>query len=82
MFKPLLLALLAACGAPSSVPDEIRPSDDALAGHYFCCHDVNSAKLTGDGCITIGKEQVDQCSTVLYCGDSFTQKDGTVTCAQ
>ena len=86
--KPILLALLAACGVnsstattepPSEQPDR-EPPDEIEKDYVFCCHDVDTAKKSGEGCITIGEKQIDSCSTVLACADGFTKKDGTVTC--
>lgn len=88
MTKPLLLALLAACGVtsnsattePPPEPPEFKPPDDIEKDYIFCCQDVDPKNKTGDGCVTIGEKQIDQCSTVLACADGFTKKDGTVTC--
>jgi hypothetical protein len=82
LIKPVLVALLAACGVHSNPdsPTEIGPPDDITEGTYFCCHDVDPVKATGDGCVTISEKQVDHCSTVLYCGGTFTKEDGTVRC--
>lgn len=85
--KPVLLALLAACGVnsstataepPSEQPDR-APPDEGEKDYIFCCQDVDTAKETGEGCITIGEKQIDSCSTVLAC-ETFTKKDGKVTC--
>jgi hypothetical protein len=86
--KPLLLAVLAACGvhpnteasrSPTSEPDKEPPDEIEEKGYIFCCHDVDPAKQTGEGCVTIGEKQIDSCGTVLTC-DNFTKEDGTVTC--
>ena len=79
--KPLLLAFLAACGVSSGAaanPNEKAPPEDEVKGHYFCCQTVD--KLTGEGCVTIGANQVDSCNNVLYCEGSFMKKDGKVYC--
>jgi hypothetical protein len=82
-----LFVLLAACGvrsddapaAPGEQPDvhdEVRVKDNV----YFCCHDVELKTASGEGCVTIGEKQIDQCSTVLACADGFIKKDGVVSC--
>jgi hypothetical protein len=83
----VLFALLAACGvrsdspqdSPDELPDghnEVRVKDNV----YFCCHDVELKTASGEGCVTIGEKQIDQCSTVLACADGFVKKGGVVTC--
>ena len=86
--KPVILAFLAACGLdskgattdPSEQPDKLPPDPPEEAGYIFCCQDVDPKTASGQGCVTIGEKQIDQCSTVLACGEKFTKKDGTVTC--
>ncbi|KIG15996.1 hypothetical protein DB30_05050 [Enhygromyxa salina] len=86
--RPLLLALLAACGvnssgAPAGPPHEQpekKPPDDIEKDYIFCCQSVDTQTKSGDGCVTIGENQIDSCSTVLACADGFTKQDGTVTC--
>jgi hypothetical protein len=82
--KPLLAILLAACGVNSSgvttePPDKKPPDETVKENVYFCCHDVDPKTETGEGCVTIGEKQIDSCSTVLAC-ETFTKKDGKVTC--
>jgi hypothetical protein len=88
--KPLLLAALAACGvhpigattgAPSEQPDKPPPEPPPEEADYiFCCQDVDHKSKSGDGCVTIGEKQIDQCSTVLACTEGFTKQDGKVIC--
>jgi hypothetical protein len=83
--KEILFTILTACGGPTgtpSNPDDLeREAPDEIERDYiFCCHDVDTASKSGDGCVTIGDKQIDSCSTVLACADGFTKKDGTVTC--
>ncbi len=88
--KPLILAFLAACGLysngdgattnPAERPDKDPPGPPEEAGYIFCCQDVDPKTASGEGCVTIGEKQIDQCSTVLACGEKFTKKDGKVTC--
>lgn len=89
--KPLLLALLAACGVNSSgsggviSPSEkpLAPPDDSQEdGQHFCCTEVDEKNAKGDGCLPIGKEHITSCSNVLYCGGSWVKKDGKVTCIE
>jgi hypothetical protein len=87
--KLLLLAILAACGVnsnsanagpPVEPPNKEAPDETEEDKDYFCCHSVNTGKRSGDGCVTIGKNQIDSCSKVLACAGGFTKDDGTVTC--
>ncbi|PRQ06231.1 hypothetical protein [Enhygromyxa salina] len=86
--KSLLLAFLAACGvnssdSPTEPPTERpekKPPDDIEKVHIFCCQKVDVKTKTGDGCVTIGSDKIDSCSSVLACAGSFTKVDGTVTC--
>jgi hypothetical protein len=87
--KPLLLALLAACGAPSNTatiesppveePDKQPPDDDQMDQH-FCCQAVDQKNLSGDGCQTIAPTQIDVCNKVLYCEGNWSKDDGHVKC--
>ena len=71
MIKAIMLAALAACGVqptpatnadpPAEQPDvppesEIKPLDQ-----HFCCQSVDHKSLSGDGCVTIGPNQIDAC---------------------
>jgi hypothetical protein len=86
--RPIILAFLAACGVSSSGPTtespteqpDVEPPDDIQKDYIFCCQDVDPKTKSGDGCVTIGEKQIDQCSTVLACADGFTKKNGVVTC--
>jgi hypothetical protein len=87
MLKPVLLALLAACGVHSgseSAPDEqpLAPPDvdDAQEDQHFCCKSVNVKNWTGEDCVTIPKESIDFCNAVLYCPGKWGKSDGIVTC--
>ena len=86
--KPLLLAFLAACGIHSSTatteppaeqPDKPPPGPQ-VEDQHFCCQAVNQKNLTGDGCITIGPNQIDACDKVLYCEGNWSKDDGHVVC--
>ena len=88
--RPLLVALLAACGVNSigattksptqqlDGPPDSPDDPDFKENVYFCCLDVE--KKTGEGCVTIGEKEIDRCDTVLACADGFTKKDGKVIC--
>jgi hypothetical protein len=65
---------------PEEQPDKKPPGTIPRENVYFCCHDVDHATKSGDGCITIGEKQIDSCASVLTCADGFTKEDGTVTC--
>lgn len=86
--KPLLLALLAACGVPSntatieSPPSEQpdKPPDDDQMDQHFCCQSVDPKTMSGEGCQTMGAGQIDLCANVLYCEGNWAKVDGKVTC--
>lgn len=88
--KPLLLALLAACGVPSNTatiesppteqPDKQPPDDPGLEDQHFCCQSISEKEFSGDGCTAISKEAINSCPNVLYCPDAWKKKDGNVTC--
>lgn len=89
MLRPLLLALLAACGVPSATataldeqplapPETEEPPED----QHFCCRSVDPKTLTGDGCTAISGslETINACNNVLFCPGAWTKQDGVVTC--
>lgn len=93
--KPLLLALLAACGAPSNVqpdaappdaPDDVEPPDVVKPpeAQYFCCQSVSADTKTnyghGDGCNMIDAGRAALCSELLYCPSGFVSSQGSVDC--
>jgi hypothetical protein len=86
--KPLLFALLAACGGHSTAtnPDNepIKPPDIEESGEdqHFCCTDIDFDSKTGEGegCVAIAKENINNCNTVLYCEGRWHKKDGKVRC--
>lgn len=83
---PLIIALLASCGAGSPAPDapnDKQPPTSDLEDQAFCCLDVgvnSSGQGTGEGCVTIGPGNIDACDKVLICGGSLIKEDGKVTC--
>jgi hypothetical protein len=80
LIKLLLVVAAAFGGQPLDNPRDKNPPPETEDKDYFCCHDVDTANKSGEGCITIGKNQIDACSTVLACHEGFTKKDGVVTC--
>jgi hypothetical protein len=84
VIEPLLLAILAACGVQSSSTPPEEPVDlptpPEVKDQHFCCQDVDQKNLTGDGCTTIGKEQINSCNNLLYCSGNWSKKDGHVVC--
>jgi hypothetical protein len=76
--KLLLIAAATAYGGPPS--DKQPPPEVEEKDYIFCCHDVDTANKSGEGCVTIAEQQINSCSTVLACHEGFTKKDGTVTC--
>jgi hypothetical protein len=87
--KSLILAALAACGVPSNPattepppteqPDK-QPPEEKQKDQHFCCQSVDPKTMSGEGCFTIGKGQVDQCPELLYCAGSYAKHDGKVYC--
>jgi hypothetical protein len=86
--KPLLLALLAACGVPSSAdvsesptaqPDGLPPAPPEEDGQHFCCESLGG-NGSGNGCVMIGKEHVALCDKILYCGGTYEKDGGKVKC--
>jgi hypothetical protein len=87
--KPLLLALLAACGvrpATATAPDDqpLAPpeTEEPPEDQHFCCQSVDHKNKTGDGCTAISGslEVINSCNKVLYCPGFWTKDDGVVTC--
>jgi hypothetical protein len=90
--KPLLALILAACGVsstpssataepPAEQPDEFDPTDPGpQEDQHFCCQSVDPKTKSGEGCLTIGKGQVDQCPELLYCAGTYAKHDGKTYC--
>jgi hypothetical protein len=85
--KPIILALLAACGfstnpEPPDGPDDRAPPNGAQEAKHFCCTSVDQDKLTGEGCIGIPDDNaiINACSYVLFCSGDWTKADGHVVC--
>jgi hypothetical protein len=88
MLKPILLALLTACGGHSTAPSEpgeeqpVEPPDidDAQEDQHFCCKSVDLEKWTGEDCVAISKEHINSCNEVLYCPGLWGKSNGVVKC--
>jgi hypothetical protein len=89
--KPLLVALLAACGVNSTgatspaeqlveQPDKAPPDDDVEDGQHFCCQSLG--EKSGDGCTFIADKQAALCDKLLYCAGSYKKDGDTVTCIE
>jgi hypothetical protein len=89
--KPLLAIILTTCGVsstpaaadpPAEQPDEYEPTEPAVKpmDQHFCWQSVDPKTMSGEGCLTIGKGQVDQCPELLYCAGSYAKHDGKVYC--
>jgi hypothetical protein len=61
-------------------PDKLQPEEDIQEDQHFCCHSVDPKSKTGDGCVTIGANQIDTCGEVLYCPGFWAKHDGKVSC--
>lgn len=89
--KPILIALLAACGVnsspgaadPPTEQPEKKPPADVQEDQHWCCQSVNHKGKTGEGCSAISGslEVINSCANVLYCPGFWTKEDGNVTCA-
>jgi hypothetical protein len=90
--KPLLFALLAACGIPSTATTEqpeppaenpvVPPAPPPQEGEsYWCCDSVSGQGTgSGNGCEQILQEHVILCDKVLHCTKGYSNDDGHVTC--
>jgi hypothetical protein len=80
--KPLLLSIATALGITSgAAPDsKDRPAKPpgCESGQHFCCTSID--KLTGEGCVTISRENINTCDKVLYCDGTWMKSDGKVVC--
>jgi hypothetical protein len=81
--KPLILAVITACGvlsgaAPPAEPDR-KPPDEIQEGQHFCCETLRG-NGSGNGCVTIDKSHAGQCDKLLYCGGTYEKDGGKVTC--
>ena len=90
MLRTIIIAVLAACGVsptqatdadpPAEQPDAPPESEIKPLDQHFCCQSVDHKSLSGEGCVTIGPNQIDACSEVLYCEGNWTKSKGTVRC--
>lgn len=82
--KPLLIALVAACGVTSGAsadPDKQPPPEPPLEKeHYFCCQELDPKGFSGENCTEIPESHVIACSKVLYCDGKYKKDEGKVTC--
>jgi hypothetical protein len=87
--KPVLLALLAACGVHSSTeapdppaeqPVELPPEPPVEEGQYFCCDSVDLKSKSGEGCVSLAAALIDLCLDVLYCGGDWGKTGGKTQC--
>jgi hypothetical protein len=85
MPKAIILAILAACGAPSVTstepPSDLAPPDEPPAedGQHFCCENLGG-NGSGDGCVTIDKSHIAACAKILHCGGTYEKDGGNVKC--
>jgi hypothetical protein len=81
----LIAAIVAICAAFLSPepdpPDKVKPPPDLIEepGQYFCCSSLGG-NGSGNGCITIDASHQNSCLKVLYCGGTFENDGGHVTC--
>jgi hypothetical protein len=91
--KPLLLALLAACGVhfnpttPAAEQPVKPPHAKPIEAQHFCCSGTweDDGRNFGSDCETIGADSMKTCriagGAVLYCASSWQQgTDGVVSC--
>jgi hypothetical protein len=79
-----IIAFVLSCGAPPDPhepPDDVKPPPDLVEenGQYFCCSSLGG-NGSGNGCITIDASHQSACTMVLYCGGTFENNNGHVTC--
>lgn len=81
MIKSIILAILA-----TLAPDKVEPPKCTTAQptEYFCCGSVNprgnNGAGSGDECVRISSDQVNDCSMWLACPAGATGDHGTVAC--
>ncbi|HLT36343.1 MAG TPA: hypothetical protein VK034_08655 [Enhygromyxa sp.] len=88
LIRPLLLALIAACGVSNPDTDEqpIQPpdADKPAQDQHFCCKSVSTDKEVkvghGEGCALAEKLHIGGCTTILYCPRGYTMDGGVVDC--
>lgn len=84
MLKSILLTLLTACGGSSTPegPNERQPpeTEDPTADQHFCCKSIDIKTKTGQDCVSLSKDNIDDCNAVLYCSGFWGKQDGVVTC--
>jgi hypothetical protein len=86
LIRSLLLAILAAGGIHSNTEANDPPADKAKPGgrpiedQHFCCQTVDPKTMSGEGCTAIGIEQINGCSSVLYCPQGWAKENGDVSC--
>jgi hypothetical protein len=91
LIKPLILAVIAACGVPSTQstaepppeqPDKKPPGEVKPMDQHFCCQSIDHKSLSGDNCNAISDalEVINACAEVLYCEGNWTKSKGTVRC--
>jgi hypothetical protein len=87
--KPLLLAIIAACGVSNSAtqpegPGDLEPpeADKPAEDQHFCCKSVDLKNASGEDCFTLPKDGklIDLCAEVLYCSGDWGKSNGVTQC--
>jgi hypothetical protein len=94
MTKPIILALLASCGtithsqaapeqsSPDEQPDvpEDLPVSPPPEEQHFCCKSVDLKEKSGEDCIKIDDDYIDQCGELLFCSGDWGKSKGITKC--
>jgi hypothetical protein len=65
---------------PNGQPDK-KPPNEVQEDQHFCCERLGGDGKSGEGCISIDITHVGGCNRVLYCGGSYENDNGKVTCS-
>jgi hypothetical protein len=90
LIKPLILAVIAACGVPSTSattdppaeqPDK-KPPDAKPKDSHWCCQSVDPKAKSGEGCTAMSGslELINACAEYLYCSGDAAKHDGKTYC--
>jgi hypothetical protein len=92
--KPLILAIVAACGLTAGAASSPATADPPPSEHpdapremkpkdsHWCCQSVDPKTKSGEGCNHISgtSEVINACANYLNCSGGATKVDGKVTC--
>jgi hypothetical protein len=65
---------------PDTEQSDGHNEETVLEDQHFCCHSVDPKTKSGEGCNTIGPNQIDACAEVLVCPGFWAKHDRTIYC--